>query len=429
MHSAMKIFARFLALLLALTLALPAFALAQDTAVEETEENPVLVTIDDQEIRLDEVQLMLDRLVANDYITDPKDYKTALDYLVQTRLLALKMVELNLEDFTAEEEEALKAEVHTEWENAIAQYVSYYTLSDSDPEQLRQAAIDYYTSNGVTEETLLESLKGNVTQDRLEAYLIQDKDVTVTPEEIRAVFEEYATQDMEGFGGNIAMYELYENYYGTQFWFIPEGYRGILRITLKAGEDLLSAYSQAQSAYEESKTEENPQGDEALKAALDEAYQAVIDSRKDKLEEISGKLDNGESFVILISLYDEDEVAQDEATLAEGLSVHRDSIVWEPAFTTGAFSEKMQQPGDVSDPVIGQAGIMLLYYLRDVPAGFAPLTDDISAEIEDYLHNMKVNDILTEALYQWQTEHNIVYNQEAIYALTVENAAEAPAAE
>ena len=94
-------------------------------------------------------------------------------------------------------------------------------------------------------------------------------------------------------------------------------------------------------------------------------------------------------------------------------------------FTEAAFSEKMVKPGDVSDPVVGKNGIHILYYLRDVPGGKVEMTDEIRAEIETYLDSSKKNQVFSEALSEWMTQHEIVYNQEAIYALT--NSAETTA--
>ena len=98
-------------------------------------------------------------------------------------------------------------------------------------------------------------------------------------------------------------------------------------------------------------------------------------------------------------------------------------------FTEAAFSEKMIKPGDVSDPVVGKNGIHILYYLRDVPSGKIEMTDDIRNDIKAYLETSKKNQIFSEALASWQEQHEIVYNQEAIYALTAPavEATEAPA--
>ena len=400
-------------------------AASQEASAEEAaDENPVLATLDGEEITLADTQRALDTLVSGGYITDASDYKTALDFLIQTRMLAAKITELGFDQFTDEEKADFAVKGQEEWEQAIQQYVSYFGGADgTNVEQTRQEAIEYYNAHGITEETIAKQYQTEASQEKLEAYLLDGKDLTVTEEEIRALYDDAAEQDYASFDGNIGMYEMYQAYYGQEFFFEPEGYRGIIHILLDADEGLMDAYSQAQSAYEESKTEENPDGDEALKAAADEARQAILDSKKDVIDEIYTRLEKGEDFIALINEYNQDPGMKDEARLADGYHVHKESLMWDPVFTEAAFSEKMIKPGDVSDPVVGANGIHILKYLRDIPAGKKEMSDAVRAEIETYLINSRKNEILANAMTEWQTQHEIVYNQEAIYALT--NAGEA----
>ena len=48
-----------------------------------------------------------------------------------------------------------------------------------------------------------------------------------------------------------------------------------------------------------------------------------------------------EEFAALIKEYGEDPGMTDEARLQTGYQVHKDSVVYDPAFTAGAFSEKI----------------------------------------------------------------------------------------
>jgi parvulin-like peptidyl-prolyl isomerase len=189
-------------------------------------------------------------------------------------------------------------------------------------------------------------------------------------------------------------------------------------------EELLTAYQDAQAAYEDSVTDEAPEGDEALKTARDEAQAAVLASRQTEIDDIYARLAQGEDFAALVAQYGEDPGMTDAAQLAAGYEVHQDSVIWDPVFTAGAFSEKMQQPGDTSDPVIGSYGIHILHYLRDIPGGIIEMTDEISAEIEQYLENQNMNSIYAEALEGWTKEHEIVYDYDAIALLTAQNTAE-----
>ena len=404
---------------------------AEEPAAEEPKaDNPVLATIDGKEVYLSDAQAMLNSLVSGGYITDSTDYKTALDYLIQSRILSDKITELGFDQFTDAEKADFAAKAETEWQEAIQQYVSYFGGGDdTNVEQTRQEAIEYYNAHGISEETIAKQFQNESSQEKLENYLLEGKDITVSEEEIRAIFDDAAEQDMAAFDGNIGTYELYQAYYGQQFWFVPEGYRGIIHILLDVDEGLMDAYTKAQSAYEESKTEEKPDGDEYLKTTMENARDAILDSKKETIDDVYARLEKGEDFTDLISEYNQDPGMKDEARLADGYHVHKESLLWDPVFTEAAFSEKMIKPGDVSDPVVGKNGIHILYYLRDVPSGKIEMTDDIRNDIKAYLETSKKNQIFSEALASWQEQHEIVYNQEAIYALTAPaaEATEAPA--
>ena len=406
---------RILALCLALCLALGCCA----ALAEEAAQNPVLVTVDGEDIALDAINELLNQLISAGYANEG-DYAMAIEYAVQDKVLTAKIAELGLDQFTAEEIEAFRTEAHQEWESAIDSYVSYFLTEDTD-EARAQARIDgaaYFTAYGYSEESLFDSLKLSASYDKLEQKVLEGKDTAVSKEDIRAEFEATAASHQAAVEGNIYLYELYQNYYGMDFWYVPEGYRGIIHILMKVDDELLSAYQDAQAAYEESITDEAPEGSAELKAALDAAKDAVLASKQAQIDDIYAKLAQGESFESLIALYGEDTGMNQPSYLAEGYAVHKDSVVYDPVFISGAFSEKMQQPGDTSDPVIGSYGIHILHYLRDIPSGIIELTDEISAEIEESLKTEKVNTCYAESLEAWIAEHDVVYHQEAIDALT-----------
>ncbi len=386
---------------------------------EETAENPVLVTMDGEEYRLETIKDVLDQLVSAGYAAED-DYELAIEYFVQDKTVQSKITEWGLDQFTEEELEAFRNEAHSEWESAIDSYVSYFLTEDTDEAraQVREEGAAYFAAYGYSEEAFEENLKVNATYDKLEKKILEGKDTAVSEEAIRAEFEATAAQHQAAVEGNVALYELYKAYYGMEFWYTPEGYRSIIHILMKVDDALLTAYTEAQAAYEESKSEEKPDGDAEKKAAMETAKAAVLASKQAEIDDIYARLEKGESFVDLIAQYGEDTGMADPATLAEGYLVHKDSVIYDAAFTAAAFSEKMQKPGDFSDPVIGSYGIHILYYQKDIPGGTIDLSEEISAEIQESLYTEKVNSFYKEALEAWKAEHQIVYNQEAIDALT-----------
>ncbi len=412
---------RILALCLVLCLALGCCA----AFAEETTENPVLITIDGEDITLDTINYSLSQLITAGYANE-NDYDLAIEYMIQDKVIQSKITELGLDQFSEEEIEAFGNEAHDEWESAIDSYVSYFLTEDTDEAraQAREDGAAYFTAYGYSEESLLNSLKMSASYERLEQKILEGKDVSISEEEIRAAFEEGAAQEQAQIEGNIYLYELYQNYYGAEFWYVPEGYRGIIHILMKVDDELLSAYQEAQAAYEDSVSDEAPEGDAELKAAADTAKAAVLASKQAEIDDIYTRLSQGESFENLIAQYGEDPGMTQASYLAEGYAVHKDSVIYDPVFIAGSFSEKMQQPGDTSDPVVGSYGIHILHYLRDIPGGTTELTDEISAEIEASLYTEKVNGYYAEALEAWIAEHDIVYHQEAIDALSAQTEAE-----
>ncbi len=417
---------RICALILALAMALSCCA----AFAEDTSENPALLTVDGEDITLDRINNVLNQLISAGYAQEG-DYALAIEYAIQDIVLNGKITELGLDQYTDEEIEAFRLEAHNEWESAIDSYVSYFLTEDTDEAraQAREDGAAYFTAYGYSEETLLDNLKLSASYDKLEQNILEGKDVSVSEDEIRAEFETTASQHKDMVQDNVYLYELYQNYYGMNFWYVPEGYRGIIHILMRVDDGLLAAYTDAQAAFEESVTDEAPEGDAELKAAAEAAKEAVLASKQAEIDDIYARLAQGESFEALIAQYGEDPGMTDVSTLAQGYQVHKDSVIWDPVFTAGAFSEKMQQPGDTSDPVIGSYGIHILHYLRDIPGGIAEMTDEISAEIEESLYTDKMNSAYAEALEAWIAEHDIVYHQEAIDALTAaqEQETEAPA--
>ncbi len=433
---------KLLALLAALVLALSsASALAEQPA-----EDPVMATFNGENILKSEVDEVLPQL--SGYMSDATDYRYAAEFLVQQRILARKIEEMGFNTFSAEEEAAFASEAESQWNEGIESYVSYYLAEDTEEAraQLKTQAEEFYTQQGLTLESLKDNLRQSAAVDRMSAYLVGDYEPS--EEEIQSVFQQFGQSYQQNYENNIAAYEYNTYYYQQPSWYTPEGYRGIIHILLKPDAEALENYSTLTSRYEEqqsnagSESAQTEAQDEAVAAEaeaeetegtaeptaaptetpapvtpeqIEQARQAVLDSVKAATDDIYARLASGESFESLIAQYGEDPGMQDETTLAEGYSVHRESVVWDPAFTAAAFSDKMVQVGDVSDPVIGSYGVHILKYLRDVPSGLI-MTDSIRADIVDYLKAVRQNSAMTDALADWASQYDITYNEENIQA-------------
>jgi hypothetical protein len=117
---------------------------------------------------------------------------------------------------------------------------------------------------------------------------------------------------------------------------------------------------------------------------------------------------SGVSFEELIGRYNTDPGMTGSA-LTEGYPVHKDSITYMEEFTQGAFSDKMLAPGDISDPVVTEYGVHVLYYLRDIPEGVVEMTEEISAEIALEIRTGLVQDAVTEAMKRYPIIYTDLY--------------------
>ena len=378
----MKKVLRALALLVTFALLLPV------CLAEDAQEDPVLATVGGYEIRLSEVQEYASLLYSYGMTDSEEDYVSAFDYVaLYSALPNLKVSELGYEAILGDRLETLYAELAAEFDAAIDEYCDYLASESegSDPADFRQEALSFYEGYGITRESFIES---SLVNDAFSS-LINSLDIAVTADEVQAEYDSEMAVYAEYFENDVEMYELYQ-YYGYAIPYRPAGYRGITHILLNADEALLADYADAE--------------DEGAKA---EAAKAVVASIQDQIDAIYARLDAGESFVSLIAELGIDPGMQDEENLLNGYAVHEKSMMWAQEFTDGSFSEKMQKPGDVSDPVVTSYGVHILYYLRDYPAGPDPLDDEMYAQIEESIRQMKIDDQLAA----WLSEYEIVYTE------------------
>ncbi len=431
----MKNLSRFAALMLALCMLLTAcFAFAEDTTATP-DEDPVLVTINGDPIAKAEIDATMQILFNNSYISSMTDYQAGVAYIVQNYVIGKKIAELGLDQYTDEEKAAFTATAQAEWDAAIDEYVAYYLSEDTEAAraELAAAANEYYTGQGFSVEILAEQAEQIATYDKLEAYLKEGKDISVTDDEIRQTFEMYAAYDKESYENNVTMYEYYTTYMGQPSWYIPAGYRGVTQILLDVDDAILADYEDKLAAYEESLSAATAEATAAPDATaepvvavtledVEAAKLAVLESVKEQIDAIQTKFAAGTSFSDLIAEYNVDPGMTDAATLAAGYAVHKDSIMYDANFTAAAFSDKMIKVGDISDPAVSSFGVHILYYLRDIPEGNIEITEDITATIKEYLVSQKQNALYAAAIEDWTAEFEIVYNNELIAELSAAEA-------
>ena len=410
-----KLFSLLMVLMMLMTVVCS--AVAEDAA-------QVALTVNGEEITAAKVEEYA-QLLYNNGFTENVDYTQAVTYLTEETILKQKIKELSLDQYTDDEKAAFNLDAQAQWEADIAAYVEYYLTEDTEEAraQAREDAIAYYEAYNYNQEAILDNLLLSESYTRLQNYILEGKDTAVTEEDIAAAFQEYALQDKEMFEGNVYMYELYQMYYGYESWYQPEGFRGVTHILLPVDEALLTAWQDARALSEEAE-----EGAENT-ADVEAARQAVLDSCKEQIDAIYSRLENGESFEALIAEYGTDDGMKNEEYLKNGYAVHPDSMSYDADFVAGAFSEKVQKVGDVSDPVVSQFGIHILQYVKEIPGGPVEMTDAIHDEILEYLTSSKENSFYSEAVGGWVSASEIVVNDDVIAALSAVEETEVPAEE
>ncbi|MBR6525549.1 MAG: hypothetical protein IKT57_06225 [Clostridia bacterium] len=387
----------------------------------ETADDPVLVTINGEAYTQSHVEYMMQMLYEYGYATSETDYYNTLEYLLYAGAEGSKLSELGLDEFTEEEKAAFAEEAQMEMESMIDEWITYYASgaeTEEELEELRNSVVDYFAQSGYTVQVIEEELMYNASFDRLVEYIKENHDISVTDEEVKAYFEEGVELDRQEYENDVAKYEMYTTYYGVESWYIPSGYRGVLQILLEVDEELLNDYLAKKDAYEMSltSTEENVLEEETDPVTLEDvqlAYNAAMSSCQDTIEEIYARLENGEAFIDLIPEYNIDPGMQNEEMLRDGYMAHPDSYMDE-AFLDAVFSEKMQKPGDVSDPSLGMYGIYITYYLREVPSGAVELTDELYSSILNILENEKFNALYNSMIEEWANACVVEYNEEIL---------------
>ena len=449
---------RILGLILAvMMLAVPALTAAEEATVTDAAEMAtatdvsaadVLAIVNGTPVERSYVTAMYSELEEEygEYydMTDPESialfWMVAIDDSVYHVLMTQKEAELGLDAISDEDRAAALAEAQTYWQDMVEYYMqAYYSITDESTEEERLTAqtqvlamLELY---GYTEDVITQDysayILSSLPYERLQAWVV--KDVAVDDEVIEAQYAGMVAQSKAEYEADPTVYVQNKEYYEYMLptygadllstylglspsYYMPEGYRGMIQILLKPEDSLLTDYQAKQQSLQEQLTAKENGEATATDAAsatdlvtqedVDAAYAAVIASVQDKIDEIYAKLAEGVAFEELIAQYGEDPGMEDPTRLAEGYSVHLDSI-YDPAFINATFS--VYNVGDVSEPVLGTYGVHIVKYLRDVPAGEVPLTEELRSELAEELQDTLESQAFTAAINEWKEEGDIQY--------------------
>ena len=427
----MKMLKRLTAVLLALVLVLCAAAALAETAGDD----PVLVTVNGEEIRKSNEMLQfwtdyIGNWYLDNYGIDPSLYsdyiqQSAMDYTIHYIILRQKLEEQG-GDFSTEAKQAM---LKAEWNEIVEEVMEEQfnvgaEASEDDKAAARADAVNFIEAQtGYTEEIYLNQ-QGQDTRATIIMIndLIEEKlagTYEVTDEDVEAYYKERAASDEEMIGDSVETYELYSMYFGEDPYFIPEGFRGITHILLAVDGELLNNYNDLQARLEEQADTEQEGTDTTADAApaedaepvtqemVDAAKQAILDSVQGTVDEINAKLAAGASFEDLIPDYGIDPGVLN--LLTTGYAVHAESTMWEPNFHAAAMA--LEAPGDISEPIVSAYGVHILHYLRDIPRGPVELTEQLKADIRKSLESDKYDSAVDNLTSGWVNDAVIEWTE------------------
>jgi len=146
---------------------------------------------------------------------------------------------------------------------------------------------------------------------------------------------------------------------------------------------------------------------DALNGELDILYAKLQPTADEVLDRIA----QGDSFDALIEEYGKDPEQDEPAVKREGYYVSENSTTYAAEFVRAAMA--LSKVGDVSEPVRTAAGLHILRYNSDVPAGPVALETVRESLSTEALESLKY-DAYDAQLAQWVEEANITYHREAL---------------
>ena len=266
-------------------------------------------------------------------------------------------------------------------------------------------------------------------------------DMMLTEAQLDEYYEtQFLAPDRERYSENIPLYEREILSANNASFYTPKGYRNIRQILLEYPESVETALKPFTARM---KTSAESVGkayvalaDAAVKAedwseldapraeydraveALEKTGRALADERKrlmmpliqDTLDAIDERLDAGIDFKSLIAKYSAD-VSEKNVTGA-GYPLHPDSEGWPEEFIVAGMA--LEKPGDISEPVLTDRGVHILYYDSDLPSGDHVLTDDERQTLAGSALYYYQTQALIEMFEEWKPDYDIEIHPEML---------------
>lgn len=363
--------------------------------------------------------------------------EAAIEHFVNIGVLEAKLAETGEREFSREEQEILNAAAQSRYEELWQ--AAYQQLVKTDPSVTEAQVTEWMAEQGYTAEEIKAEYEVAERQRRaIERYCT---DVTLNGQMADAYYEnQFVAVDRARYENNIDLFEQEIIQNRNESFFIPAGFRLIRQIVLNYPEEVtktLKPYEKKVSACAAglnsalqvltiaATTAEDWDGVADARAAYDAAnadtlaaYQELAQKReeitlpliKDTLDEILLRYASGEAFADLIQAYSTDR--SEENLKGDGYWFHPDSTGWPDKYKEAVAA--LRQPGDVTDPILTDYGIHIVYYAGDVPAGVHELTDEERDVLNASALYYYQQERLAELIDGWKADYEIETHLELI---------------
>lgn len=368
---------------------------------------------------------------------DLEDLKeSTIRRLVYIGVMENKLKELGRYDFTAEEEELLNSFARSQYQQAREALLA--EMQKRDESFSEEDATRWLGDAGYTVDAFVREAEINERELRLIGEYCAD--VVLTESEVDTYYlENFVNPEKEKYGHNIPLYEEEVIMRQNESFYVPEGYRYLKHILLPYPEELVAALrpyarkmKEADSALEQAgkglfeaaaaaEKWEDLAGARAVydsaKAASGEALEAfeakqreALDMVRETTDEISRRYAAGESFESLMKEFSQDTARQGAED--PGFPFHPDSPNWPESFRRAAAA--LAQPGDLSAPVLTDAGIHIIRYMADIPSGAHVLTEEERKALEASVLRHKQEESLRVLLDEWLKDYPVETHPELL---------------
>ena len=228
--------------------------------------------------------------------------------------------------------------------------------------------------------------------------------VTVSDADVETEYADLVKTQQESFDASADDYE-FAQMNGELIVYNPAGYRAIRQIIIAFEDAELTEALELTDAIAALNPDSQKEEIEALETQLSELYATAEATAQTALEKLNAGADFGE----VMDEYDPDSIFQDEELRKTGYSICANSLLWPQNVIEAAMA--LEKPGDISEPLRVENGIVILQYAGDVAEGVRPL-DDVREAIRGELLESRQFGAYRDQIEVWMKEADPKYYPE-----------------